>query len=317
MNADVLIFDGHNTFIRNYAVNPTMDSNGIAIGGIIGTIRSVKFMMQMVNPDRVFFVWDGEGGSRKRRGIYADYKAGRKPRLNREFEAGNAAENSNNMQDQMERVKPLLRLLGVTQIELEDIEADDAIAYMVGCLDPQPKVVVSSDRDLWQLASDTTSIYWPVKKTYITDQTMQMDGCLPKNYVYWKALTGDNSDAIKGVKGIGPKTILKLFPELSQRDMSISEFLQLVEMKSQEHPKAKVILEQQELVRRNVELMQLTSPIISATTASVILNAISMHPTFNFTAFKLAMLNQGIQITDTDLITTFKAYQMRNPDVAA
>lgn len=307
-----LIFDGHNLFLRNYAVNPAMDTNGDAIGGVIGTIRSVKYMISEVNPDRVFIVWDGPGGSKKRRGIYAEYKAGRKPRLNREFEAGGVEENSNNLHQQMERVKPLLRLLGVTQIEIEDIEADDAIAYLVGCLELQPKVVVSSDKDLWQLVSPTTSVYWPVKKIYITSESMATDGCLPANWIYVKALLGDDSDNVKGVRGIGPATVKKLFPELSQRAFSFAEFFQLVEERAKEQRKAAVILEARELVRENVDLMQLSSPIISATAASVIRGAAELRPAFNFTGFKLAMLNQGIQLTDTDLVTTFRSYQMRN-----
>lgn len=311
-----LIFDGHNLFLRNYAVNPMMDENGGAIGGIVGTIRSVKFMVNEVQPDRVIIVWDGKGGSKKRRGIFAEYKAGRKPRLNREFEAGGIEENSDNLGQQMERVKPLLRLLGVTQIEIEDIEADDAIAYLVGCLEHHQKVVVSSDKDLWQLTSPTTSIYWPVKKTFITSESMAADGCLPANWIYVKALTGDNSDNIDGVKSIGPATIKKLFPEFSQRAFTLTEFFQLVEAKCDEHKKAKVILDAKELVSRNVELMQLTSPIISAASASVIRNAAELRPVFNFTGFRLAMMNQRIQLTDTDLINTFRAYQMRAENVA-
>jgi DNA polymerase-1 len=311
-----LILDGHNTFLRNYAVNPSMDVNGVPIGGIIGTIRSVKFMINEVRPDRVFVVWDGPGGSRKRRGIFAEYKAGRKPRLNREFEAGDVQENSDNLHEQIERVRPLLRLLGVTQIEVGDIEADDAIAYLVGCLEPHQKVVVSSDRDLWQLVSPTTSVYWPVKKVYITSESMASDGCLPQNWALFKAITGDGSDNIPGVRGIGPATIKKLFPELSQRAFTFTEFFQLVEERAAEQRRAQVILEGRELVSRNIDLMQLTSPIISATAANVIRNAANMRPTFNLTGFKLAMLNQGVQLTDVDLVTTFRSYQMRSENAA-
>jgi DNA polymerase-1 len=295
-----------------------MDTNGNPIGGIVGMIRSVKSMMDETKSTRVFVVWDGEGGSRQRRGIFAEYKAGRKPRLNREFDDGSVKDNSDNMGWQMDKVKPLLRLLGVTQIELGDIEADDAIAYLAGCLDPQPKVVVSSDKDLWQLVSPTTKIFWPVKKKYITTQEMiDNDGCLPQNWVYMKALLGDGSDNIKGVHGVGEVSAKKLFPEFSQRPLSIAEFFQLAEAKASENHKARDIVDQHELVRRNIGLMQLTSPIISATSANIIRNAITVKPTFNFTGFKLAMLNQGIQLTDNDLSTSIKAYQIRNEHVAA
>lgn len=313
-----LIFDGHNLFMRNYAVNPMMDQNGGSIGGIVGTIRSIKALINEVKPDRVFVVWDGPGGSKKRRGIFAEYKAGRKVRLNREFDsAGGVNEDANNMHEQMDQVKPLLKFLGVTQVEIQDIEADDAIAYLVGCLEPSPKVVVSSDKDLWQLVSDKTTIYWPVKKTFITADSMTQDHCLPQNWVLVKALIGDNSDNIDGVKGVGPATVKKLFPELSQRAFTLVEFFQLVEERAKENKKARAILEAKELVSRNVDLMQLTSPVISATAASVIRNAAELTPVFNFTGFRLAMTIKGIQLTDTDLINTFRAYQMRSENVAA
>jgi len=312
-----LIFDAHNLFIRNFAVNPTLDVNGEPVGGIVGTIRSVKSMVAEVRPDRVFMVWDGPGGSMKRRGIMAEYKEGRRVRLNRELESSGAREDADSMREQMGRVRPLLRLLGATQLEVGDIEADDAIAYLVGCLDPHQKVVVSSDRDLWQLVSPTTSVYWPVKKVYITSESMAADGCLPQNWAIYKALQGDRSDSIPGVRGVGPATIKRLFPELSRRAFSLSEFFQLVEERSAEHPKAAAILAARELVSRNVDIMQLTSPVISATAAGLIRGAIDVPPSFNFTAFRLAMVNQGIQLTDTDLMNTFRAYQMRAINAAA
>ena len=84
MNNSILIIDGMNTFIRNFIVVPSMDTNGEPNGGVIGFLRSLKFLIREFKPSKVVIVWDGEGGSKKRRNIYIDYKSGRKPRTNRE-----------------------------------------------------------------------------------------------------------------------------------------------------------------------------------------------------------------------------------------
>jgi DNA polymerase-1 len=321
MATKVLIFDGLNTFLRNFAVNPHMDENGNSVGGLVGTIRNVKMMIREVKPDRVFVVWDGQGGSRKRRGIYSEYKAGRKPRLNRTLDEDSARQSKENMEWQLGKTKQLLGLVGVSQIEIDDIEADDAIGYLVGYLDPIPKVVVSSDKDMWQLISPTTIVFWPTKKVYITEQTFNEHvSCLPGNFVLMRAMTGrgDASDNIRGIKGLGEKTILKYFPVLGERVVTLDELL--FEIKrgmeaEKEGPKkrwSQAVLDAQDLLSQNVHLMQLTSPIISPHSAGIIRNVVeNMQPSFNFTNFKIALINNAIQLTDVDLMTTFKEYQVR------
>jgi 5'-3' exonuclease len=309
-----LIFDGNNTFFRNFAVNPISDINGNPVGGIIGTIRSVKWLLRDTKPSRIYFVWDAPGGSRKRRGILEEYKAGRKPRMNREVDE-NTTDSQKNLIWQMQKTKSFLRFLGVTQIEVQDIEADDGIAYLVGLLDPQQKVVVSSDKDFWQLVSPTTSVYWPVKKVLLTtDNFRDQTQFLPENYVIARAISGkgDVSDNIHGIKGLGDKTILKLFPFLAERPISPLDLYEFCEKHILENKWYSVILQNRELVNRNVEVMQLTTPIISAPAASVIRHAaLETRPQFEFAAFKLALANNSIQITDVDLMPAFSEYRAR------
>lgn len=318
MNERILIFDGTNTFLRNYAVSPEMDVNGTPIGGLVGTIKSVKFMIRETNPHKVFFVWDAEGGSMKRRGIFSEYKAGRRVRLNREFEDGSVEESRQNVEWQMTKAKELIKLLGVIQVEVPNIEADDAIGYLCGYFESTPKVIVSSDRDMWQLVGPRTAVYWPTKKKFITAGTFKEHSeCLPENYVLMRAIEGrgDNADNIKGVKGLGEKTILKLFPQLKEGPVSLEELLDFCRQNAGDTkgPKRwyKVVLDHQDLVKQNIELMQLRSPVISGNSASIIRNAAESVPQFSFTQLKLGFINNGIQVSDADLIPTFKAYQAR------
>ena len=327
MSGKTLIFDGTNTFIRNFVVNPHADQNGNSIGGLLGTLRSVKSMIRETRADRVFFVWDGVGGSQRRRGVIADYKMGRKPRLNREVEEG-VVDSGANMAWQKEKLRSLLGYLGVIQISVDSIEADDTIGYLVGALDPTPKVVVSSDRDMWQLVSDTTIVYWPTKKVFISNETFR-EHCpvLPENFVLFRALSGkgDASDNIRGIKGLGEKTILKVFPQLTKAPVSPNQFfadidqaLHMDELGSID-PKLTMVekkwmraaLADQELVSRNVQVMQLRDPIISAASAAIIRNGIDSRPSFNISGLKVALINNAIQLTDQDFFSTFQEYRMR------
>ena len=87
-NSRVLLIDALNTFLRSYAAIPTLDDNGNHIGGMSGFLKSIGSVIRDFKPTRVIIVFDGKGGSQRRRKIYPDYKANRKPptRLNRQYD---------------------------------------------------------------------------------------------------------------------------------------------------------------------------------------------------------------------------------------
>ncbi len=316
---------GFNCFLRNFVVSPLADSNGNPIGGFLGTLRSIKWMIREIRASRVFFVWDGQGGAQRRRGVVADYKMGRKPRLNREVEE-KTGDSKQNMAWQKERLKASLGFLGITQIEVENIEADDTIGYLVGLLDPTPKVVVSSDRDMWQLVSSTTSVYWPTKKVFITPGNFrEYSRVLSYNFVLARAMSGkgDASDNIRGIRGLGEKTIEKVFGPLLELPCTVAQLAEQVShhLKLQEEGKLKLTASQirwfrafiadLDLVSRNVQVMQLTEPSISPQAANIIKSAVDAGPKFNVTGFKVALINNGVQLTDQDFFSTFQEYRLR------
>jgi DNA polymerase-1 len=310
----ILIFDGLNTFLRNFVVNPAMDLNGEHIGGLLGMLRSVKLSVRDVKPDLVIVVWDGQGGSLRRRGIRADYKAGRKPRVNREFEHDDPQQALRSIDSQRGRLKGLLNNLGVVQIELDDVEADDVIGYLCKQIYPAvDKVVVSTDQDFWQLVDDRTQVYSPTRKTYFNTAELRKEtGVLPENFIYVKALKGDGSDNIKGIKGIGPKTAVKLFPFMGERATDLNEIIEHARANAAKNPKYRVVSENSELLRENVKLMQLSNPTMSETSARVVRCALNVQlPKFVLSEFKLILLRDGIQLTDNDLFPVFRDYQLR------
>ena len=92
LNDRVLIVDGLNTFIRSFAVNPSINEDGLHIGGMVGFLKSVRYSCDILKPSRCIIVFDGKNGSGRRQKIYPEYKATRKVkrRLNRNVDWGTA-----------------------------------------------------------------------------------------------------------------------------------------------------------------------------------------------------------------------------------
>lgn len=311
----ILIIDGLNTFIRNWVIVPSMNINGESVGGVLGFLRSVKMMIRESKPTKVIVVWDGKDGSRKRRSMYSGYKEGRKPRVNRTFDFDTPEQSKVNMQAQYAKVRQLLELLGVMQVEVEGCEADDVIAYLCQfTYHDTDKVILSTDRDFYQLIDAHTIIYSASKKIYLTGAFLKETvGVIPGNYVFVKALMGDGSDNIKGIKGIGEKTAVKLFPFLSERQSDLNEIFAHAAANADKSPKYKSVLENQDVLLENVKLMQLTTPIISAQSVMAIQYTVArFEAKFVFTEFKLQLAKDGIQLTDADFFSVFKEYMMRS-----
>lgn len=310
----ILLVDGLNIFIRNYVVMPHMDTNGEPIGGITGFLKTLKNLVHETHADRVIVAWDGEGGSRRRRGIFAEYKQGRKVRLNRQYDFESPEGSKDNMHLQLNRVRQLLELVGVIQVESNEIEADDAIAFLSRFVyDEDEKVIASSDKDLLQLLDVKTIIYSPSKKIYWSSAEFKEKlGILPENYIFMKAFMGDASDNVKGIGGIGEKNTLKLFPFLAERPVDLAEILRFSEENKESNPKYKSVLEKQEQIRENMKLMQLSHPIISPQSAIRIRTAATeQRPRFVFTEFKLELIRHGIGNVDPDFVGVFQGYKRR------
>lgn len=312
----LLIIDGLNMFIRNWVVVPQMNSNGDPIGGVTGFLRSLKSIMRDVKPTKIIVVWDGEGGASRRRGIYSEYKAGRKPRLNRQHgELESVEASQENMRLQHSKIRQYLDLLGVVQIEISDIEADDVIGFLASqlCSDTD-KVVVSSDKDFLQLVDAHTLIYSPTKKIYYTAKVLhEQYGIMAENFIYMKALMGDKSDNIRGIKGVGEKTVMKLFPFLGDTISTLEDIFLYAEKNIKKSPRYKDILDSRALLIENVMLMQLSSPVISGQAVRVIKHALEPSEVkFTLSEFKLSLLRDGIQFTDFDFIPVFNEYKIRS-----
>ena len=220
----ILFIDGLNLFFRNFAVMNMVNPDGVHIGGLGGFFRSLGAMIRQMDPTQVYVVFDGAGSANNRKNINPLYKSGRDLQRITNWDAfDDKRDEDDSKVDQMVRVIQYLKTLPVKTVSIDKVEADDIIAYLCNKVinDPKDKAfIVSSDKDFIQLVNDNVIVYRPMEKEYYTEQTViDKYKMSPKNFILHKTLLGDNSDKIKGIKGLGEKGLYKKFPELMDRDM--------------------------------------------------------------------------------------------------
>jgi 5'-3' exonuclease len=175
MKKRVLIIDANNMFIRAYIVDPSLSTNGQPIGGLKGFLKILQKQIRETTPDEVVIAWDGADGSRRRKDMNKNYKAGRKPiRLNRNVRNLSENEELENKIWQQTRTFEYLNEMPITQLMLPMVEADDIISYVSQSpyYKGWQKVIVSSDKDFLQLCDNETVLYRPIQKKAVNKQTV-------------------------------------------------------------------------------------------------------------------------------------------------
>ncbi len=198
------LIDGSNLMWRNFWSQNLTNRKGEHVGAVIGFLRSLNPIIRKFNPDSVIIAWD-EGKCASRLAIYPEYKSKRQ-NLDQKYR--------DSFQQQLTWLKPILAKLPVKQIGVPGIEADDIIGYLCTALNGK-KIIISGDTDFIQTVDETTSLYMPGKKdTLLTEKNVATYlGYPAKYYVLWKSMTGDSSDCIKGLDGIGPKRASQIIQE--------------------------------------------------------------------------------------------------------
>ena len=178
-----------------------------------------RSVIKQLEPTRVILVFDGVGGSTNKRYLYPDYKANRHITKISNWDAfDNQEEESEAITNQILRLVAYLRCLPVDLVAIDKIEADDVIGYLAQQFDTKV-TILSTDQDYLQLVSDKISVYSPVKKIIYDPARVKQDyGITPQNFLLGKVVLGDKGDNVPGVKGIGEKTLVKLFPQLKEEE---------------------------------------------------------------------------------------------------
>ena len=220
LNSRVLLVDSMNTFLRSFSIINMVNPQGNHIGGLVGFLKSLGYAIKLIKPTRVILVFDGQGNITNRRNTYSDYKANRQIKRVTKFKVfSSLEEESESIADQMMRLLEYLKALPINISIIDKIEADDTIAYLAQQL-KDDVVIYSADQDFLQLVNDKVTVYSPIKKKfYKPNDVYTQYGLPPENFLTMKCLMGDKSDNLPGVKGLGPKKLFKLFPELAEKSI--------------------------------------------------------------------------------------------------
>lgn len=197
--------DGNNLLFRSYYAtaysgNFMKNSKGFPTNALFGFANMMNKIINEENPTNIIVAFDK--GKTFRHDKYDFYKGGRD-------------EMPNELKEQFPKAKELLELMGIKYYEIDNYEADDIIGTFAHICDKKnyKGLIISSDKDLLQLISANVEIKLLKSKDYIRynlDSFRKDYGIEPINIIDLKALMGDSSDNIPGVKGIGEKTALKL-----------------------------------------------------------------------------------------------------------
>ena len=219
----VLAIDFNNLVFASSYSQALTNSMGMNVNAIKGFFSKLKMLREIFNPNYIVLASDLSRSRTFRRAIYAGYKAQRKP-------------SDPGVLEQMKYVNQLCALLGYQNLNNELYEADDILGMISRyCEDNNmDTVIVSSDRDLYQLITDHVFIMSPrgnelIDKEYIRDKYR----LTPEQWIDLKILQGDPSDNIPGIYGIGPKTALELMNEYGSID-GIYEHLNEIKPKIRE-----------------------------------------------------------------------------------
>lgn len=315
----VMIVDAFNQFLRGYIVDPSKNPNGHPIGGMRTFVNILNKITRETKPDMIVVVWDGKGGSQKRRSMNKNYKAGRKPlRVNWDSDGMDQQDTDNNKLWQQLRVIEYLNQTPIIQFMEPEIEADDVISYIKSSpmFQEWQKVIVSADKDFIQLLDDRTLLFRPIQKEILnTNMVVEKYGIHPNNFALARAMAGDPSDNLPGVPRVGLGTIAKRFPFLKEgQDYYIGDILDECSKEGNNLKVYKNILESETLIEENYNIMQLTAPQMSVQAKNRIDATFEEYePHYNQTEVRKLMLQDGVLTVNmqdleqkfNDIITSF------------
>ena len=203
----ILLIDGSSLIFRAfYAIKNLTTKDGVFVNGVYGFLNMYYKALELTNPTHVFVAFD-KGSKTFRHTEYSDYK-------------GTRDKAPNEITYQFGILKDLLSSMNVNYLELDEYEADDILGTIAKLAQKEGFEVdiFTGDRDYLQLVDDNIFVYLTKKgisEIKLMDNNVIFEdfGISPKQLIDVKALQGDSSDNIPGVKGVGEKTALKLIQE--------------------------------------------------------------------------------------------------------
>lgn len=234
---NTLLVDGNALFkVGYFGAKDLYNDDGRHVGGIYQFIVTLRKLLDENIYHRVFIFWDGNLSGKLRYQIYEPYKSSR----GKDFVNGTYPIDESEL-IQRKMVWDYINEMYIRQLRHEVIESDDFIAYY--CLNKEENeyiTIASTDRDFCQLIEDRVKIYFLDLKVLVDKHNFSSYFCYSyENAKLIKVICGDNSDTIKGIKGVQEKTLLTHFPELSERKITLDEILERAKQLQEERTKNK------------------------------------------------------------------------------
>jgi 5'-3' exonuclease len=254
-NTNTLLVDGNALFKTGFfGAKNAFNHKGEHIGGLYQFLTIVRKLLNENLFHRVYVFWDGKFSGKLRYNIYAPYKSGR----GKDYINGTHTTDESELK-QKGKVWDYLDDLYIRQIQHNFVESDDFIGYY--CLtrsENENITICTNDRDMCQLISENVRIYFCDLKEYV-DMTNYSSYFRhhQENAALIKTIIGDNSDTIKGVKGVKETTLLSLFPEITERKVTLDEIIE----------KAKVLRDQR--IESKKKPLKVLDNLINGTTDGV------------------------------------------------
>lgn len=201
----LFLIDGHFLLYRAYyAIRHLTNSQGFPTNAIFGFLSMMRKLQDKENPAYLGIVFDAKGPT-IRHEAFKEYKANRKPM-------------PEDLAVQIPVLKKILKAMHIPTVEHEKYEADDVLGSLAKKASAKKvhSVLVSSDKDLYQLVNESTTLYNPVKEIHMDEKAVEKHfGVPPSQVVDVLALWGDPSDNVPGVPGVGEKTSKALLHQFS------------------------------------------------------------------------------------------------------
>lgn len=201
-----IVIDGNSIFMRYFfALDEYTNADGILLHGFIGFCRYILYTLKTYKPASILVTFD-KCYNNFRKSIDTQYKSNR-PKLD------------NSVIKQINLTIDFLKHCNLLYEFHSDYESDDLIASYVSQNDQKEFIIVTTDKDLYQLINERISVFNPFKKTLMNNEYVKKKyGIEAKDFAIFLALQGDSSDCIKGIKGVGPKTAAKIIQKTTNKN---------------------------------------------------------------------------------------------------
>ncbi|MDR1700841.1 MAG: DNA polymerase I, partial [Lachnoclostridium sp.] len=230
MDKKIVLIDGHSILTRAfYGIPDLTNKEGLHTNAVYGFLNILFKVLEEEMPTHLIVAFDVSAPTFRHK-MYEEYKGTRKPM-------------ADELRQQVPVIKDVLKTMNIIVSEKEGLEADDILGTLAKSAEREGFVVVvlSGDRDLLQLASDTIKIRIPKTKAgktttedYYTKDVIEKIGIRPEQVIDLKGLMGDSSDNIPGVPGIGEKTALKILAQFPTVEEAIDRIEEMPNNRSKE-----------------------------------------------------------------------------------